>query len=277
MSNTSYIINQKINNIRSFIDNNTEVEEVSLRSDLQANEFNIEGVTVLQSHFIETNSLNSTETQAPLSVLADTDFQSTANILNANSISSNGYIGKHVPLTNIFIASGITDGENQTYQWGQRYVLFTPLYPDSWGLSLRNICLNCKGNSHLAIRIIPTSNAATSTYVRREMNTLGSGIKIQNAALIRLHSLKFKGNSSVRVQIEGCRLLNDNINHTYGKTKLILRVYGTDIDDEEVYNEISAYIDDEIDNVNTDYMIEIYSMAQYSCTGDAWLFENGNF
>ena len=62
MSNTSYILNQKIKNIRSFIDNNSDIEEqVSLRSDLQANDFNIEGATVVQSQFVETNSINEKE------------------------------------------------------------------------------------------------------------------------------------------------------------------------------------------------------------------------
>ena len=46
---------------------------------------------------------------------------------------------------------------------------------------------------------------------------------------------------------------------------------------EEVYNEISAYIDEEIDDINTDYSIEVYGMAQFSSTGTVWLYENGFF
>jgi hypothetical protein len=242
MSNTSYILNQKINNIRSFIDNNSDIEEVSLRSDLQANSYNILGVSVVQSNFLETESLNSTENTVPISVLADVDFQNTANILNTYSISSNGYTGKSSELVNIFVNSGIMDAEGQTYQWGQRYTPFTPTFPRSWGISLNNICLNCKVNSYIALRIIPTSNASTSTYIRRELNTFNSPIKIENSDLIRLNSIKFKANSSISVKIEGCRLLNDTVNNAYGKTKLVLRVFGTNIGDEEVYNEISAYI-----------------------------------
>jgi hypothetical protein len=45
----------------------------------------------------------------------------------------------------------------------------------------------------------------------------------------------------------------------------------------EVCNEIFAYLDDEIDAVNTDYSVEIYGMAQFSCTANAWLYENGLF
>ena len=136
---------------------------------------------------------------------------------------------------------------------------------------------NCKVNSYIALRIIPTSNASTSTYIRRELNTFNSPIKIENSDLIRLNSIKFKANSSISVKIEGCRLLNDTVNNAYGKTKLVLRVFGTNIGDEEVYNEISAYIDEEIDDINTDYSIEVYGMAQFSSTGTVWLYENGFF
>ena len=279
MSNTSYILNQKINNIRSFIDNTSDIEEqVSLRSDLQANDFNIEGATVIQTQFVETNSINSTENNQSLAVLADCDFQSTSKIDNTSSISSNGYTGKSSELVNIFVNSGITDLEGATYQWGQRYTpSFTPTFPHSWGISLNNICLNCKVNSYIALRVIPTSNASTSSYLRRELNTVNTPIKIEHSDLIRLNSIKFKANSSISVKIEGCRLLNDAVNNTYGKTKLVLRIFGTDIGDGEVYNEISAFLDDEIDAVNTDYSVEIYGMAQFSCTANAWLYENGLF
>jgi hypothetical protein len=278
MSNTSYILNQKINNIRSFIDNNSDIEEqVSLRSDLQANDFNIEGVTVIQSQFVETNSINSTENNQSLAVLADCDFQSTSKIDNTASVSSNGYTGKSSELVNIFVNSGISDLEGATYQWGQRYTPFKPTFPHSWGISLNNICLNCKVNSYIALRVIPTSNASTSSYLRRELNTVNTPIKIENSDLIRLNFIKFKANSSISVKIEGVRLLNDTINTTYGKTKLNIRVWGTDMENTEVCNEIFAYLDDEIDAVNTDYSVEIYGMAQFSCTANAWLYENGFF
>ena len=244
MSNTSYILNQKINNIRSFIDNESDhIENIVLRSDLEANNYRIVNVSNLQTHHLE----------------------------------ANGYIGSHYTLENIFISTGISDGEDQTYQWGQRYIALKPSFPESWAISLRNICLHCKVNSYLALRVIPTSNTTTVTYVRKECLTLNDPIKIENSHLIRLSSQKLKANTSMRVKVEGCRLLKDTVNHTYGKTKLQICVWGTSMDDEEIYNEITAYLDTEIDEVETEYSVEIYSMAQFSTAGTAWVYENGFF
>jgi hypothetical protein len=265
MSNTSYIMNQKVNNLRSIIDN----------IDTTGHFENGINVPKVGTEFLDVNNETTTSN---IGVLSNFDLQSTNSIINCYSVSSNGFVGEKITeLQSIFVNNGIADGEGSTYLWGQRITPLIPTYPNSWGLTLNNICLNSSINGYIAIRLIPTSNACSMSYIRREMYTLNNPIQISNSGLICLNSIRFKANSSICVKIEGVRLLNDTINTTYGKTKLNIRVWGTDMENTEVYNEIFAYLDDEIDNVNTDYSVEIFSMAQFSCTGHAWLYENGFF
>jgi hypothetical protein len=277
MSSSSYITNQRINNILSIInqqnDGGSETQSVSLSSDLQANSFKIVNSSVISAGIIETRQIDSAES-IPVEILADLEFLNENSINNCSEISSSGYRGNDVVLTNMFVSSGLNDGEGSTYQWGQNFQPFSPLFPDSWGITLRNLNGSTTSNSLIALRIVPTSNNTVCSYIRRELANLVEPISIDGATLIRLHTKKFKSNTSLTVKIEGCRPFIDALNKRRGKTQFKIRVFGTESGAEEkpVCNEIVCF------STETEYSIEIYSMSQWGGRpGEAWIYENGFF
>jgi hypothetical protein len=285
MSSSSYILNQRINNILSTINkqnddgNESLSQSVSLSSDLQANSFNIVNSSVISAGIIETRQIDSAEDSIPVQILADLEFLDENSINSCSKISSSGYRGNDVVLTNMFVSSGIQDGEGSTYQWGQNFQPFTPLFPDSWGITLRNLNVSTTSNSLIALRIIPTSNSTICSYIRRELNSLADPIFVDGSSLIRLHTNKFKTNSSLTVKIEGCRPFIDSMKQRRGKTQFNIRIFGTESGEEKpVYNEIVCFLKNERLSTETEYSIEIFSMGQWGQPGgEAWIYENGFF
>jgi hypothetical protein len=273
--------NQRINNIFSIINRqNDGGGSETLSSDLQANSFKIVNSSVISAGIIETRQIDSAES-IPVEILADLEFLHESSINNVCSISSSGYRGTDVVLTNMFVSSGLNDGEGSTYQWGQNFQPFSPLFPDSWGITLRNLNISTISNSLIALRIVPTSNNTVCSYIRRELANLVEPISIDDGAtLIRLHTKKFKSNTSLTVKIEGCRPFIDALNKRRGKTQFKIRVFGTESGPEEkpVCNEIVCFLKNERLSTDTEYRIEIYSMSQWGGRpGEAWIYENGFF
>ena len=230
-------------------------------------ESDIVGVKNLTAEKIQSSSL---EEDASLEILSDVNMQE-------HELKLSGITGQSIELSSFFNTVSVSDNEGAGYQWGQRYTPLIPKYPESWGVTLRNINMNTKKDCYLALRMNPLSNLSDITFVRREMNTIDDPIEINDTDVARLNTKKFKAGSSALVQIQGRRLMYSTERKTRGRTQLVVKVWGTDADDEAIYNEISCCLVDEVDDTDTSYSVEIYSTVQFSSLGNGWMYDKGLF
>ena len=189
-----------------------------------------------------------------------------------------GYIGKEITLESVYAVVGKNDGEGHVYHHAQQYTSFTPTFPDSWGLTLRNLFVCPTTNNYLALEIQSTINNKTCSYIRRELLS-NTEQRISDADVICLHSQKFKKNTSLIIKIEGCRPFKNHTYELYGKTCVLIRVWGTSFDDQQLYNEITATFNDDSNttNTSTNYTTTIYSINPFPSEGNCWAYFEGFF
>jgi hypothetical protein len=60
---------------------------------------------------------------------------------------------------------------------------------------------------------------------------------------------------------------------------VLIRVWGTSFDDQQLYNEITATFNDDsnTNNTSTNYTTTIYSINPFPCEGNAWVYFDGFF
>jgi hypothetical protein len=192
---------------------------------------------------------------------------------------ASGYIGKEILLQSVYAVVEKNDGEGHTYHHGQQFTSFKPIFPESWGLTLRNLHVSPTTNNYLALEIQSTINNGTCSYIRRELlSNTDQTVRISDADVICLHSQKFKKNSSLIVKIEGCRPFKNHTFDLYGKTCLLIRVWGIGIDDKQLYNEITATFDDDSNNhTSTNYITTVFTTNPFASLGTAWEYPDGFF
>ena len=313
MSNSPFIINQRVSNLQSSIAaisrgngesllSNPLVENLDFNSNNALNISTVSSSTIStdkieiksnntsrilceagfdlkrESDIVGVKNLTAEKIQSSSSLEEDASLEILSDVnMTEHELKLSGITGQSIELSSFFNTVSVSDNEGAGYQWGQRYTPLIPKYPESWGISLRNINMNTKKDCYLALRMNPLSNLSDITFVRREMNTIDEPIEINDSDVARLNTKKFKAGSSALVQIQGRRLMYSTERKIRGRTQLVVKVWGTDVDDDAIYNEISCCLVDEMDDTDTSYSVEIYSTVQFSSLGNGWMYDKGFF
>ena len=257
---SKYTLNQRLNQLQSKVSRKQRTES---------------------QHSLVVHSLNSANASDDIQALADVDFQKQfslkqVNQISAKSIRSSGFIGTTVPLESSFESAYMKDGEGSGYQYRQRYSPYFPLYPETWGFTFHQIYINKTVDTALAFKLnsLTCETLMNATRIEKDRFVVSSDRDVQVA---RLHSKKFKSNSTAVVKISGCRVYKNHINKERGMTQFRVKVWGIDEDDNEICNEIHGSLANEIEDDSTVYSSELYSQAKFAKTGCAWNYDQGMF
>ena len=142
-------------------------------------------------------------------------------------------------------------------------------------LTLRNIQVNCSSNNFLALELTTNKQTNSCSYIRREILSKVEKETLE-ADVICLHSEKFKKDSTLTIKVEGC---NSKQSHLYfeGRLGFVIRVWGIDMHEHPIYNEITAFLSETINENTTELVTTIFSLNPFASTAEGWLYDKGFF